>query len=198
MMKNIGKDKKNKILWPSCWVPQFLMFLNLFISTVTKILEDPTENVVLHCKVQEYLIGQGKGRNDNTINNAWYSSKKDWNFVGRGLSVGKGYMLWPNITLGFGDDTLILTDFICFSSYSLFKIQCCVCTDAFQILCEPAESKAFRLSFSGRLVCSSRESLTYNMMLAHIDISLICFLYTTGPRQSNTQMTCCISLFTGN
>lgn len=53
------------------------MFLNLFMSTVTKVLEDPTENVVLRCKVQEYLIGQGKGRNDNTIKNAWYSSKKD-------------------------------------------------------------------------------------------------------------------------
>lgn len=108
-----------------------------------KILQDPTENVVLHCKVQEYLIRQGKGRN-NTINKAWHSSRKDWKFVGRGLSVGGVYVLWPNITQGFGDDTLILTDFICFSSYCLSKIQCCARRDAFQILCEPSESKAFK------------------------------------------------------
>lgn len=46
------------------------------MSTVTKVLQDTTQNAALHCQVQEYLIGQGKGRNDNTINNAWYSSKK--------------------------------------------------------------------------------------------------------------------------
>lgn len=66
--------------------------MNLFMRTVTKVLQDPTENAAPHCQVQEYLIGQGKGRNDNTINNAWCSSKKHWNFVSRGLSVWKVYI----------------------------------------------------------------------------------------------------------
>lgn len=119
------------------YVPEFIL------EHSHKILKDPIENVVLHCKVQECLTGQGKWRNNN-INSAWKSSEDDWKFVGRGLSVGGAYMWWSNITQGFADNTLILTDFICFSSYCLFKIQCCACTDTFQILCEPPESKAFK------------------------------------------------------
>lgn len=115
VMKNTGKQKN--LPWPNCWVPQFYVFLNLFMSTVTKVLQDPTENVALHCQVQEYLIGQGKGRNDSTINNAWYSSKKYWNFVSRGFSVWKVY-IWPNKpqTLGM----ILLQNLFALFSYCLF------------------------------------------------------------------------------
>lgn len=87
-------------------------------------------------------------------------------------------------------------------SYCLFKIRCCVCTDAFQILWNHLNQKhsGKRLRFWGWFVCLFpwRVSFAYSVMLAHADISLICFLYTTGPRQSNAQMKCCIFLFTGN
>lgn len=169
------------------------------MSTVTKVLQDPTENVALPCKNQEYLIGQRKGRKDNTINNAWYSSKKHWNFVSRGLSVWKVY-IWPNKPQALG--MIHLQSLFALFSYCLFKIRCCVCTDAFQILWNHLNQKhsGKRLRFWGWFVCLFpwRVSFAYSVMLAHTDITLICFLYTTGPRQSNAQMKCCIFLFTGN
>lgn len=169
------------------------------MSRVTKVLQDPTENVALHCKVQEYLIGQGKGRNDNTINNAWYSSKKHWNFVSRGLSVWKVY-IWPNKLQALG--MILLQNLFALFSCCLFKIWCCVCTDAFQILrCNLNEKySGRRVRFWGWFVCLFQWSVsfTYSVKLVHTDISLICFLYTMGPRQSKTQMKCCIFPFTGN
>lgn len=47
------------------------------MSVVTTTFQDPTVNVTLHSKVQEYLTGQGKGRSVNTINNAWHRFIED-------------------------------------------------------------------------------------------------------------------------
>lgn len=138
------KTQKNikNLLWPNCWVPQFYIFLNLFMSTVTKVLQDPTENVALHCKVQEYLIGQGKGRNDNTINNAWYSSKNHWDFVSRGLSVWKVY-IWPNKPQALGMILLQILFFFFFSVLPLQNSVLCLYRCISDTLIPP-ESKTFR------------------------------------------------------
>lgn len=89
-----------------------------------------------------------------------------------------------------------------FFSNCLYKIRCCVCTDAFQILWNHLNQKhsGKRVRFWGWLVCllQWRVSFTYSVILVDTDISLICFLYITGPRQSKTQMKCCIFPFTGN
>lgn len=155
--------------------------------------------MVLHCKVQEYLIGQGKGRNNNTVNNAWYSSKKDWNFVGRGLSVGKVHVLWPSITQGLGDDTLILTDFIfgflpiASLKFSVLFVQICF---RYSMSHLNQNNSVKRLSFKFFYLLQWGVSFTENMMLVHTDFSLICFLYTTGSRQSNAQVKHLISSLT--
>lgn len=110
------------------------------------------------------------------------------------------FFIWPNKPQALG--MIPLQNLFALLSNCLFKIRCCVCTDAFQILWNHLNQKnsGKRERFWGWLVCLFRwrVSFTYNVMLVHTDISPICFLYTTGPRQSKTQMKCCIFPFTGS